>query len=67
MLSPDGASGVLRMVEIVDGLKAKLVEIDSQIGLLQRQIGTLEESEGRIRESYQGLRSRVHLGERCTT
>ncbi|MFN3717858.1 MAG: hypothetical protein ACK4UW_03025 [Rhizobium rhizophilum] len=31
------------MLEIVDGLKAKLVEIDNQIELLQRQIGTLED------------------------
>jgi hypothetical protein len=43
MLSPDGALGVLRMVEIVDGLKAKLVEIDTQIAILRREIGTLEE------------------------
>lgn len=31
------------MVEIVDGLKSKLVEIDSQIELLRRQIATLED------------------------
>ncbi|WP_413711643.1 hypothetical protein [Rhizobium sp. Rhizsp82] len=31
------------MVEIVDGLKAKLVEIDTQIELLRRQIGNLED------------------------
>lgn len=43
MLSPEGVSGVLRMVEIVDGLKAKLVEIDTQLDLLRRQIGDLEE------------------------
>lgn len=43
MLSPEGASGVLRMVEIVEGLKAKLVEIDTQIDELRREIGTLED------------------------
>jgi len=31
------------MVEIVDGLKSKLVEIDTQLDLLRRQIGTLED------------------------
>jgi len=31
------------MVEIVDGLKAKLGEIDTQIELLRRQIGDLED------------------------
>ena len=31
------------MVEIVDGLKAKLVEIDTQLDLLRRQIGDCEE------------------------
>ncbi|WP_146086618.1 hypothetical protein [Ciceribacter selenitireducens] len=31
------------MVEIVDGLKAKLVEIDTQIELLRRQIGDLDD------------------------
>jgi hypothetical protein len=30
MLSPEGALGVLRMVEIIDGLKAKPVEIVTQ-------------------------------------
>jgi len=43
MLSPEGALGVLRMVEIVDGWKAKLVEIDTQIELLRRQIGDLDD------------------------
>lgn len=31
------------MVEIVDGLKAKLVEIDTKIDLLRSEIGTLED------------------------
>jgi hypothetical protein len=31
------------MVEIVDGLKAKLVELDTQIDELRREIGTLED------------------------
>lgn len=31
------------MVEIVDGLKAKLVEIDDRIDLLRREIGDLED------------------------
>lgn len=31
------------MVEIVDGLKAKLVEIDTKIDLLRREIGDLED------------------------
>lgn len=31
------------MVEIVDGLKSKLVEIDTQIEMLRRQIGDLED------------------------
>jgi hypothetical protein len=42
MLSPEGASGVLRVVEIVDELKAKLVEIDGKMEELRREIGTLE-------------------------
>ena len=46
MLSPEGALGVLRMVEIIDGLKAKLVEIDTRIELLRREIGTLEDQKG---------------------
>ncbi len=43
MLSPEGPFGVLCMVGVVDGLKAKLVEIDTQIELLHRQISTLED------------------------
>jgi hypothetical protein len=42
MLSPESASGVLRVVEIVDELKAKLVEIDGKMEELRREIGTLE-------------------------
>jgi hypothetical protein len=42
MLSPDDASGVLRMVEVVDELKAKLVEIDSRMEELRREIVVLE-------------------------
>jgi hypothetical protein len=36
MLSPEGASGVLRMVEVVDELKAKLIEIDDKMEELAR-------------------------------
>jgi hypothetical protein len=42
MLSPEGASGVLRVLEIVDELKSKLVEIDGKMEELRREIGTLE-------------------------
>jgi hypothetical protein len=38
MLSPEGALGVLRMVEVVDELKAKLVEIDGQVEELRREM-----------------------------
>lgn len=41
MLSPEGVLGVFRMVEIVDELKVKLVEIDAQLELLRHQIGAL--------------------------
>lgn len=42
MLSPEGTSGVLRMVEVVDELKAKLVEIDGKMEELRREIVVLE-------------------------
>lgn len=42
MLSPEGASGVLRMVDVVDELKAKLVEIDGKMEELRREIVVLE-------------------------
>ena len=42
MLSPEGASEVLRMVEIIDELKAKLVEIDKRIEELRLEIVILD-------------------------
>lgn len=43
MLSPEGASGVLRMVEVVDERKAKLGEIDARIEELRREIVVLDD------------------------
>lgn len=43
MLSPEGASGVLRMVEVVDELKAKLAEIDAKMEELRREIVVLDD------------------------
>jgi len=43
MLSPGGALGVLRMVEIVDELKAKLVEIDGKMEELRCEIVVLDD------------------------
>lgn len=37
-----GASGVLRMVEVVENLKVKLAEIDRKFGALRREIALLE-------------------------
>jgi hypothetical protein len=37
MLSPEGVSGVLHMVELADELKSKLVEIGTRIALLKRK------------------------------
>lgn len=42
MLSPEGASGVLRIAEIVEELKAKLAEIDTKTEELRREIGVLD-------------------------
>lgn len=41
MLSPKGASGVLSMVDVVDGLKVKLAEINAEIDELRREIVAL--------------------------
>ena len=43
MLSPEGSLGVLRMMEIVDELKAKRLEIDKQAELLRQQLANLED------------------------
>lgn len=50
MLSPEGASGVLRMVEIVEELKAKLVEIDARVERLRWEIGAPEDQLSREAE-----------------
>lgn len=43
MLSRGGASGVLRMVEIVDELRAKLIDIDRKMEELRREIVILDD------------------------
>lgn len=43
MSPPEGASEVLCMVDVVDELKAKLVEIDRQVEELRREIAVLDD------------------------
>jgi hypothetical protein len=43
MLSPEGASGVLRMVDVAVELKAKLAEIDAKMEELRREIVVLDD------------------------
>lgn len=43
MLSPEGASRVLRMVEVVEGLKAILAEINAKMEELRREIVVLDD------------------------
>jgi len=63
LLSPEGASGVMSMVEVAEELKAELANIDARIEELRERRSRRSEEVG-IREGDQGLRSRVQSG--CT-